>query len=43
MFGAAEDTSSETGFVLTAQQVSGDLARSENLTEAVDTQSCVHS
>lgn len=43
VFGAAEDTSSETGFVLTAKQVSDDLARSENLTEAVDTQSCVHS
>lgn len=43
VFGAAEDTSSETGFVLTAKQVSDDLARSENLTAAVDTQSCVHS
>lgn len=43
VFGAAEDTSSETGFVLTAKQVSDDLARSENLTQAVDTQSCVHS
>jgi S1-C subfamily serine protease len=43
VFGAAEDTTSETGFVLTARQVSDDLARSENLTEAVDTQSCVHS
>lgn len=43
VFGAAEDTSSETGFVLTAKQVSADLARSENLTAPVDTQSCVHS
>ncbi|GAA2057105.1 MarP family serine protease [Williamsia deligens] len=43
VFGAAEDTTTETGFVLTAKQVSDDLARSENLTEAVDTQSCVHS
>jgi S1-C subfamily serine protease len=42
VFGAAEDTTSETGFVLTAKQVSDDLARSEDLTQPVDTQSCVH-
>ncbi|MGZ8178269.1 MarP family serine protease [Williamsia sp. SKLECPSW1] len=43
VFGAAEDTTSETGFVLTAKQVSDDLARSEDLTAPVDTESCVHS
>ncbi|MGJ0119975.1 MarP family serine protease [Williamsia sp. MIQD14] len=43
VFGAAEDTASETGFVLTADQVQANLRASENLTAAVDTQSCVHS
>ena len=42
VFGAAEDTASETGFVLTADQVQANLRASENLTAAVDTQSCVH-
>jgi len=43
VFGAAEDTTSETGFVLTAKQVADDLAQSENLSAPVDTQSCVNS
>lgn len=43
VFGAAEDPASETGFVLTADQVKPGLAESERLSNAVDTQSCVHS
>ena len=43
VFGAAEDPASETGFVLTADQVKPGLAESERLSTAVDTQSCVHS
>lgn len=43
VFGAAEDPASETGFVLTADQVKPGLAESERLSTAVDTQACVHS
>ncbi|GGF10912.1 MarP family serine protease [Williamsia phyllosphaerae] len=43
IFGAAEDTSSETGFVLTAKQVQDNLQASEGRNSAVDTMSCVHS
>jgi hypothetical protein len=39
VFGAALDDS-ETGFVLTAQQVSAALAAAENDTRSVDTGAC---
>ncbi|HEY9315043.1 MarP family serine protease [Williamsia sp.] len=42
VFGAAEDPATETGFVLTADQVKPGLAESERLSAAVDTQTCVH-
>lgn len=42
VFGAAEDTSDETGFVLTAQQVQPSLAASANTSARVSTQECVH-
>ena len=41
VFGAAEDPTDDTGFVLTAQQVQRDLAASEERTGEVSTQRCV--
>ncbi len=43
VFGAAEDTTSQTGFVLTAEQVQDSLRDSQGRTAAVGTMSCVHS
>ncbi|GAB89029.1 MarP family serine protease [Gordonia rhizosphera] len=42
VFGAAEDTTDQTGFVLTAKQVQSDLVASETRSARVSTQSCVH-
>lgn len=42
VFGAAEDTTDQTGFVLTAKQVQPDVAASEERSARVSTQSCVH-
>ncbi|SIR95114.1 MarP family serine protease [Williamsia sterculiae] len=42
VFGAAEDVNSETGFVLSARQVSEDLTESDGRTAGVDTGNCVH-
>lgn len=41
VFGAAEDTTDETGFVLTARQVQPAVAASENSNGAVSTEECV--
>ncbi|NLG46506.1 MarP family serine protease [Gordonia sp. (in: high G+C Gram-positive bacteria)] len=41
VFGAAEDPTDDTGFVLTAQQVQRDLAASKQNDVAVSTQQCV--
>ena len=43
VFGAAEDTADDTGFVLTAKQVKSDLDASEQRTARVSTGECVHS
>ena len=43
VFGAAEDTADDTGFVLTAKQVKSDLDASERRTARVSTGQCVHS
>ena len=43
VFGAAEDTADDTGFVLTAKQVKSDLDASERRTARVSTGECVHS
>ncbi|GAB2665364.1 acid resistance serine protease MarP [Gordonia jinhuaensis] len=43
VFGAAEDTTSETGFALTAQTVQADLELSSSDYSPVDTGACVHS
>ncbi|GAA3722614.1 MarP family serine protease [Gordonia hankookensis] len=42
VFGAAEDTADQTGFVLTAKQVQSNFTDSENRSSRVSTQSCVH-
>ncbi|GAC67617.1 MarP family serine protease [Gordonia soli] len=42
VFGAAEDATDQTGFVLTADQVQPDFQQSERASARVDTQSCVH-
>lgn len=42
VFGAAEDTADDTGFVLTAKQIQPDLAASEDRNARVSTQTCVH-
>lgn len=43
VFGAAEDPTDDTGFVLTAQQVQKDLVASEQSSSPVSTQQCVRS
>lgn len=42
VFGAAEDTNDQTGFVLTAEQVRQNLTDSEARSARVSTQTCVH-
>ncbi|MYR08042.1 MarP family serine protease [Gordonia sp. SID5947] len=42
VFGAAEDTADQTGFVLTAKQVQSNFTDSENRSSRVSTESCVH-
>ncbi|MGC4961124.1 MarP family serine protease [Gordonia sp. DT101] len=42
VFGAAEDTTDQTGFVLTAKQVQSNFTDSENRSSRVSTESCVH-
>ncbi|MGV9712690.1 MarP family serine protease [Gordonia sp. NPDC003424] len=42
VFGAAEDTADETGFVLTAKQVQTNFVDSERRSARVSTESCVH-
>ncbi|MFW0793619.1 MarP family serine protease [Gordonia sp. CPCC 205515] len=42
VFGAAEDTTDQTGFVLTAKEVGPDFAASEERSARVSTQTCVH-
>ncbi|MFW0786570.1 MarP family serine protease [Gordonia sp. CPCC 206044] len=42
VFGAAEDTTDQTGFVLTAKQVQPNLADSEGRSSRVSTEACVH-
>ena len=43
VFGAAQDPTDDTGFVLTAQQVRKDLAASEQNDTVVSTEQCVQS
>ncbi|AZG47434.1 MarP family serine protease [Gordonia insulae] len=42
VFGAAEDTTDQTGFVLTAKQVQSNFTDSEQRSSRVSTQECVH-
>lgn len=42
VFGAAEDTTDQTGFVLTAKQVQSNFTDSEGRSARVSTQACVH-
>ena len=41
VFGASQDPADETGFVLTAEQVSTDLQTSANRSARVSTHSCI--